>query len=158
MNDVAVITLSMGHGFAIVDKEDFERLNRRTWSKIWSGYVVASTTVNYKRKHFLMHREILRAPRGLDVDHINGCRFDNRRCNLRLCTRSQNLCHFTRLNRRNTSGINGVSWAKNMQKWNVKIRVDGRQLDVGHYSDLQKAARVRRAAARIFHGQFASIV
>lgn len=158
MNDIAVITLSCGHGFAIVDAEDFAALNSYTWSKIWCGYVRRNSRHNKKQTHFLMHRQIMNAPLGLDVDHINGCRFDNRRSNLRLCTRRQNLCHSTRLNRRNTSGVNGVSFERRRGKWTARIHVAGKYLFLGYFQEKERAIEARRSAAVRYHGDFASTV
>ncbi len=86
-------------GKALVDDEDFEFLNDFTWRKHSAGYAV-----RYERgpqhTHY-MHRIILNAPKGLEVDHANGCRFDNQKSNIRLCTRLEN--------RRNNGQKVGVS-------------------------------------------------
>ncbi len=159
MNDIGIIMLGGRRGgFAIVDAEDFERINRRSWSAQADGYAHAGTTRNMKPIHFLMHGEVLNAPEGFEVDHINGYPLDNTRRNLRLCSHSQNICHFTRLSRRNTSGINGVSWNKTCRKWDVRIHANGRQICLGLFETLEEAARVRREAAQRYHGEFASTV
>jgi hypothetical protein len=83
-----LIPLTQGK-FAIVDAEDYERLSKYKWhvDKGDSTYYAARGIVG---KNFRMHREILNAPEGLVVDHRNHNGLDNRKKNLRLCTRSQN--------------------------------------------------------------------
>lgn len=80
------IILSNGK-IAIVDNEDFKRLNKYKWSFV-QGYAFRNTHRNRKNGTVRMHREILKAPMGTDVDHKNGNRLDNRKENIRVCTHS----------------------------------------------------------------------
>lgn len=79
------------------------------------------------------------------IDHINGIKTDNRIENLRLATNAQNGKNYG-ANKTNTSGIKGVSWCKQTQKWRAFIRVDGKQLDKGRHSNKDVAIAVRQAA------------
>ena len=96
-----------------------------------------------------MHYE-KRPDLSLDIDHINGVKTDNRINNLRLVTRSINLqnasmrCH-------NTSGFNGVSWHKSTKKWRAQIRVDGKSIHLGVFSN-KKDAIAARIKANIKYG------
>lgn len=75
---------------ALVDDEDYERLARYKWSVAWgSWYPYAQARVDGKR--VLMHRLLTNAPAGYEVDHVNGHSLDNRRGNLRVVTRQENL-------------------------------------------------------------------
>ncbi len=74
-------------------------------------------------KLMYLHRFILDAPAGLDVDHINGNTFDNRKENLRLCNRSQN-----NINRPNTKGY---YFNKNLSKYQSEIWVYGKKTYLG---------------------------
>lgn len=78
---------------AIVDVEDYERLSKFDWRLSGKdGCDYAVRRIGGTSIQILMHREILGdIPKGKDVDHINGDRFDNRRCNLRVVTRSVNI-------------------------------------------------------------------
>jgi hypothetical protein len=108
------ISLSQGM-FAIVDKDDFDYLNQWNWAvarRIGSpSYAIRGEWENGKQKTVRMHRLVMNAPNGTQVDHINGNGLDNRRKNLRFCTTKQNLRNRGK-NSRNTSGYKGVSWAK----------------------------------------------
>ena len=86
----------IGEGrFAIVEPRDYYRLNNFHWyasgedDSIYALRTVISP--DKKTKTVRMHREIMNAPDGLLVDHINRNPLDNRRANLRLATYSQNM-------------------------------------------------------------------
>ena len=98
----------------IVDDEDFERVNKFKWF-IFNGYVVHSIKSDDKWTSQSMHRLILNAPEGKQVDHINSDRLDNRKENLRICNRSEN--QWNRSKQKNgTSGFKGVSFHKAAKK------------------------------------------
>ncbi len=73
----------------LVDEEVFGWASKLGWHVRGDGYVSGRVM----GRKVLLHRAILDAPTGLEVDHINQDRLDNRRSNLRLCTRSQNIAN-----------------------------------------------------------------
>jgi len=84
-------------------------------------------------------------PRGVDMDHLNGDRDDNRWSNLRICTRSENnLNSGVRCN--NVSGVSGVSWVKRDGTWAARITVDKKLYLLGEFADKEDAIAARRAA------------
>lgn len=90
------------------------------------------------------------------IDHINHDTADNRICNLREATPTQNLRNL-RLSPKNTSGIKGVSWSKRRRKWHSYIGVGKRKrVNLGMFSDIQEAIRVREQAALTLFGEFAN--
>ncbi len=99
--------------------------------------------VDYGTTH--LHRYLMQPPDGLVVDHINGNSLDNRRANLRIVTQAQNMQNM-RLSRVNTSGERGISWCKQMGKWQANIWSGGRLLYLGRYDDYGDAVRVVREA------------
>ena len=148
---MAQIPLNRGL-FAIVDDGDYFELNKFRW-------VVVSTKAGYyainrsKLGIILMHRLILNAPDGFDVDHKNGNRLDNRRENLRVCTRSQNLYNQKKKNR---SGYKGVIFNPCQKKpYIVMISIAGKLTYIGNYLTAKHAATVYDDAARQYHGEFA---
>jgi hypothetical protein len=71
---------------AYVDAADYEAISRYNWRLVSGGYAG-----RYERgKYVLMHRQIMKPPKGKVVDHIHGNRMDNTRANLRLCTPAEN--------------------------------------------------------------------
>jgi hypothetical protein len=87
------IPLTQGR-YAIVDPEDYKRLNEHKWHAIKSKNTFYATRRIHlgknKWKHIKMHREILDPPDHLYVDHINHKGFDNRKANIRTATHRQN--------------------------------------------------------------------
>lgn len=84
------------------------------------------------------------------IDHVNGIRSDDRFCNLRLVSNKQNGRN-QRLQSGNKSGVTGVCWHKRFGKWIAQIRVDGKYIYLGMFSDIEDAAAVRKAA-EVEHG------
>lgn len=103
-----------------------------------------------------MHREILGAPKGVDVDHINKDCLDNRRCNLRLATRSQNLANGTPSTQRKVSRFRGVL-RKGSRRWYAEVSVRGTRTRSGPFSTDEQAAIARDAMAREAYGEFATL-
>lgn len=101
-----------------------------------------------------LHRLVMDAPAGIDVDHINGNTLDNRRENLRLATRAQN-CWNRKLPRTNTSGYKGVSWRKDKECFTASITTHGKRLFLGFFPKAEEAAEARRLASIEQHGDFA---
>ena len=144
------IKLSRGK-YTIVDDEDFEWLNRWKWSYNSLGY--ARMGQNYKT--ILMHRLIMNTPHGMETDHINGNGLDNRRSNLRICTRSQNKMN-TCLSSKNTSGYKGVCWNKNSKKWRAEIEYK-KSICLGYFDNKIDAAKAYNQKAKELFGEFAKL-
>lgn len=150
------IPLTQGK-FAIVDKIDYEYLNQFKWCYNCGYAVRHSPTAKGKRTTILMHRVILERMRHKDFkdsDHINQNKLDNRRCNLRTATRSQNLCNKGKQSN-NTSGFKGVCWVKRDKKWLAQIRINGKRKHLGYFDSKKQAARAYSKAAKKYHGEFA---
>jgi hypothetical protein len=91
-----------------------------------------------------------------EVDHINGIRNDNRLCNLREVTSSQN-CMNQKIRSTNKTGCKGVCWRDDCKKYRVRIMVNGKEKTIGNYEDLELAVFVAQEAQRKYHGEFARI-
>jgi hypothetical protein len=143
----------------LVDPEDAWLLEDYQWQVVRpetakTDYAERCTSFSGKRKTLRLHRVIMGAPDGIDVDHKNGNGLDNRRENLRLATRSQNKANVG-LTLTNTSGRKGVSWHHATKKWRAQIRTGGRHMHLGLFTDLDEAARVYDRAAIEHYGEFA---
>lgn len=120
---------------------DVKNLNLVIDSKYaWSVNGNSSTPYVCNSKLGLLHRVILNAPDGLDVDHINGNGLDNRECNLRLATRSQN-CQ----NRHTTRALSGVRNVSYDKRWNGSWRVKIKGKYYGSFKTLEEAIEVANA-------------
>lgn len=109
------------------------------------GYIIITIDKERYFSHRLSFLYMTGAFPENDTDHINGIRHDNRWVNLRSVTRSENLKN-RKLSSNSTSGVNGVHFNKGCEKWEVKIRVDGKRKGLGYYFDFDEAVRVRKAA------------
>src|SRR3990167_9216446 len=109
-------------GYALVDAIDFEWLSEYRWRQTadrrGQGYAAAWDT-KLKRTVY-MHRLLMGASKGQEVDHKNGDTLDNRRCNLRCATRAQNAANMDKYSS-NTSGYKCVFWDKTNKKWKVQM-------------------------------------
>ena len=91
-----------------------------------------------------------------DVDHVNndGPKHDNRICNLRLATRSQNAAN-TGKKSTNKSGYKGVSWHKATCKWRAQIMINGKKTHLGLFDSAEDAHKAYVEKIKEIHGEFA---
>lgn len=130
--------------YALVDDNDFENVSNYKWYCSSMGYASRTEIKGGKRKEVLMHRFLLNAQKGVEVDHINRNPLDNTRKNLRFCTRSENN-HNRGLNRNNSSGYTGIYWHKKAQKWQAQIMLDKKRVNIGLFDDKLLAFKERQA-------------
>ena len=147
---------------AIVDAADYEALAQHKWCALWikdtkTFYAIRNLPmVNRKRQGMvLMHREILQAPRGSQVDHRDGDGLNNRRANIRLATKAQNMWNM-KTPASNTSGLKGASYNKRDRTWDSRIKREGRQYCLGSFSTAGEAHAAYVEAAKRLHGEFAN--
>jgi hypothetical protein len=154
------IALSQGKA-ALVDDADFEWLSQWKWraiqpeKRIECWYAVRYEGARPKRETVYMHRQIVGAPVGAQVDHKSRDGLDNRRENLRIATRSQNMANQP-ISPKNTSGYKGVAM-HHTGKWQAYIKVDQRIRWLGSFTDPRVAARAYDFAAMAHFGEFARL-
>jgi hypothetical protein len=150
-------TLQLTKGFnTLIDEEDFERVGRLKWivqPSLHVFYARRTERVGVNRRRLaILHRVLLDAPKGMDVDHRNGDGLDNRKANLRLATHSQNHQN-RRMRPKGRSRFKCVSLQGNT--WRAYISVAGRLKDLGRFTSEEDAARAYDVAAREHFGEFA---
>lgn len=154
------IPLGLGK-YTLVDDADYEWLNQYMWFLGAGGYVInairRSQLCNVPLSPITqIHRLIL----GLEpwdkrqTDHINHNPKDNRRCNLRICTRAENQ-HNQKIRSGGTSRFKGVCWNKRDKKWMATIKVDGQTKYLGNFQKEKYAAQAYNLAAKRHFGKFA---
>ncbi len=135
------IELTLGQT-ALVDDEDYERLNRVKWfaNKGAKTFYARrnSPWVNGKHTAVFMHHEVAgKPPKGLMIDHINGEGTDNRQENLRLVTNRQNCQNIN--HKKRSSEYPGVSWYGPRNKWVAMINIKGKTKNLGYSVDEKEA-------------------
>lgn len=150
------IPLTQGK-FALVDDEDYDRLMAMGSWMYHRGYAIKSKRIKKNGKWtsdaVRMHRLIIEIPEGFEVDHINLNKSDNRRSNLRICTRTENIINRL-VQKNNSSGFKGVTWHRRIKKFQARIGVGKKRMHLGYFDCPIDAAKAYNIAAKQNHGQF----
>lgn len=143
-----------------MDDEDFEKVSSFRWHarsrKGGKNRFYAAGRAKQDREKVYMHRIVMSPPPGKDVDHINGDGLDNRRENLRVCTRSENLRNRGK-QANNTTGYKGVHFFKAARLFTASVQYDGKSFHLGYFKTALEAAKAYDEAARKIHGEFAQL-
>lgn len=157
-----IIPLSKGKE-AIVDDEDYAWISEKNWHANPVGrnkeYFYAYRNA-YHRSPMAMHRDIMGDPKGMIVDHINGNTLDNRRANLRLCTKSENKRNSYKCIRATRGKLfKGVYQDKRYPNtYFAAVYVDGKKITKrGNYRTPEEAARAYDRLATLHYGEFANL-
>lgn len=146
-----MVTLTKGK-VALVDDEDFERVNKYKW--YFNGHYAAKHdheeyAKTGKRTTMYMHHFILGGKS--QVDHADRDRLNNCKSNLRICNSSQNMAN------RDISyaSKHGRGVYANHGKYQVKIRINKKQTHLGVFENLEEAKKAYDIAALKHYGEFA---
>ena len=116
------------------------------WCKMTKGYARRLVRENGKVSGILAHRAVMEAKlgrplvKGEQVDHINGNKLDNRRCNLRVVTNQQN-----HQNLHHCGATRGASWVERLGKFRAYCRYGGKQIHLGMHLTVEGAAATSAA-------------
>lgn len=136
---------------AIVDDEDYEMLMKWKWyakyNRDTKSFYAARGGIDGNKKciSIAMHRVIMGARKGQQVDHGDHDTLNNQKFNLSLTDSSGNNKNTSR-RADNTSGHCGVYWRNDYGKWRAQIMVNGKWIGLGHYDDWRDAIAARQAA------------
>lgn len=144
--------------YAIVDDRDYKIYPRSVWRMDYKGYAIRYKYKNQKRTIVFMHREIMGDPLGMIVDHINHNPLDNRRSNLRICTKSEN-CRNRSPNKKGKSRYKGVNRVTGCDRWQAEIATNINGLRsryyLGSFKTQEQAALAYNKKAKELFGEFA---
>lgn len=145
--------------YALVDDEDFERVNRYRWyaSRDIQGLSYACRSIkteDNKTAIVLMHRFIMNAEKGEIVEHKKRNGLDNRRKNLRACTSAQ-VQAGKKLGKNSQTGYKGISWIVKRGHYTARIGRDNKMIYLGSFDNPIDAARAYNEEAVKLYGEFA---
>jgi hypothetical protein len=150
------VPVSPAH-FALVDAADYEAVIAAGPWHLLKGH--NGKLYAYGGGSRYMHRLIAQTPTGMETDHVNGDGLDNRRCNLRVATPSQNSANMGKPRRPDgsppASQFKGVCWDKTRSKWMARITVLGKCRNLGRFDCERDAALAYDRAASAAWGEFA---
>ena len=139
--------------FTLVDDDNYEWLTKWSWYDC-RGYAARGVRINGRTRHVRMHREIMKAPKGVNVDHINGKEWDNRRENLRFCNQSQNNAN--RASYKDGRELpKGVTKVKGCNRFSARIKKDYKNHYLGIFKTVEEAKVAYDTAAKELFGEFA---
>ena len=149
--DQYIIGHANGNREFLLDIEDFDIIKGFCWTINNKGYLL-----NRKNQEF--HRFILGLYENdsfddFVVDHINHNPLDNRKSNLRICKQIDNT-HNSKIRRNNTSGVTGVQWMKDKNKWRASIEINNQKKYLGDFENIQDAIDARREAEEKYFGEY----
>lgn len=137
------------------------KTNKNSFKKVGdiAGTLLSSSYINIgiNKKIYIAHRLAWLYVYGYFpkfIDHINGNPSDNRLCNLRECTHSQNMCN-RKLNKNNKSGFKGIFWNSQCNKWECVLSLNNKKIYLGRFNDLNDAISTIQKARDLYHGEFA---
>ncbi len=142
--------------FALVDDEDFNSLVGFAWH-YHNGYPCRVLPRNGEgSRHAPMHKLLMSAAPGEEVDHVDGNGLNNTRRNLRSASHRNNIRNAKK--RSNTSSrFKGVSWDRSKRRWYAYINDGSKMKYLGRYRTEEAAAKVYDEAAVELFGEYARL-
>lgn len=136
---------------ALIDTASYPLVGGDKWHISAQGYVVRNIKKKTGTTETLMHRVIIKAPKGVEVDHWNRYRQDNRRRNIRIATRTQNNANHPR-HKQNRTAYKGV---RVTAEGRYNARIAGKH--IGNFDTLDAAAQAYNDKAISLYGPFARL-
>ena len=157
--DVAYVPLTKGYE-AVIDASMVDVVSGFNWSaqedRNKDGTVRSVYALRlFQGKKIRLHRQLVCAPSGYDVDHIDGDGLNNRMSNIRVCTHAENSYN-QGIRPNNKVGIKGV-WARPSGSFQSKIRHNGKVLHLGTFASAEQAGAAYADASVRLHGEYGRI-
>jgi len=157
------LTSRINHGlYALVDDQDYEAVCSYTWNPTPKGYAIRTDRTDGKKKTVYLHRmiaDLMGIGSAEQIDHIDGDKLDNRRCNLRAATNQTNQAN-VEIQENNSTGFKGVTCrtkGKGRPRYIARIGVGYKRIQIGSYDTAEEAYQAYCKAAEKFFGEFANL-
>lgn len=135
--------------FTLLDEKDYDYLCQWEWKLNRDGYAYRSL----KGRNILIHRIITNATEGMEVDHKNGDRLDNRRENLRVVLPKYNRWN-KGMRKDNTFGFKGVGYSKQKGRCRADIKLNGTSMLIGYFTSIEDASEAYDDTASKLFGEY----
>jgi hypothetical protein len=148
------IKLTQGQ-ITFVDDEDYEKFNKYKWyaqKSLNTYYAVRRGNINGHIIQIRMHREILNCAKELKIDHVDRNGLNNCKSNLRICTHEENMWNLN--NSKNKSGIIGVSFSPDRNKWVAQIKHHNKTIGLGRFNTKEEAEIIYLAKKKELRGYY----
>lgn len=137
-------------GYFLFDKKDYDKIKNYSWYKTEVGYI----RTHIDDTHSLFMHNLIYGEKNLrDIDHINRCKYDNRKSNLREANRGDNVINREPIST-NKSGVTGVNFLSSCGKWNARIMKDNIEYPLGIFENFDDAVKARRIAENELFGEY----
>jgi len=100
-----------------------------------------------------LHRVIMDCPENMVIDHIDHNPLNNMRSNLRIVTQHNNMMNQSK-RKDNKSGVIGVAFRKDNNKWQARLRLNKKNIHLGYFDDFEEACQTRKDAEIKYFGEF----
>lgn len=158
--EIKIISKKHGEKIVLIDKKDFDKFKKYTWVVSFrcnKFYCIAAVRINNKRTTIRLHRYLMNCPRGMEIDHKNGDSLDNRRKNLRICTRAENSMNMAKSSHKMSSKYKGVHFYKRYKNYQVSIKFKQKKIHLGYFDNEIEAAKAYNKKAKELFGKFARL-
>lgn len=152
--DIAFVPLKSSDKMAIIDIIDYDIVSKYNWTLMPNGYVTGATIGQLKHKNMYLHKLILPSPDGMQTDHINCDKLDNRRSNLRIASPSQNSANYPSKSRSRVP-FKGIVYREKSESYYVRCRSNHKTYCIGCFKNINDAAQAYDMATFMLNGQFA---
>lgn len=143
------IELNKENVYTLVDDDVFALIGHYKWYLHRGGYCYRNFWNRETKKYYIvyLHRFVMNAKHGEEIDHIDRNKLNNRRCNLRFSNRYEQMRNAKY--KVGVSGYTGVTWHTQNGYWTAKIRIHGKRIHLGCFKDPKNASDVYQKALLI---------
>lgn len=151
-----IIKLTKGFSTVVDDDIPMEIIGRKLQAVQGKKNKYPYAVIKINKRQFFLHKLIMKAPKGMVVDHINGDTLDNRRENLRICSQLENSWN-RKTNSNNIFGLKGVNYHKKSGKYRARISVANKRISLGLFKTPEDAFEAYKIASKIYHKEFSNV-
>lgn len=152
--DIFINSNKYGIQKCIIDNEDWINIKEFKFIVKKTDYTFYVRVNSGIHKGNYLHRILMGNPIGFEIDHENHNGLDNRKSNLRIATKAQNVRN-RKISKVNTSSFKGVKWVKDKNAWQVSLEFNGKRFTGGYFDCKVDAAHKYNEMAIKYFGEFA---